>query len=132
KQIGGGIKLAKAMQTADTAAMHAAETRMQKARDNYQRAAELYRANATSQKQRDAYRYDYQEARAEFKQMQSRVEKDKIAVVNAGTGLLPGGSVSNPDVLRAELKQARAEHAHQQNLIHDLTVDSPIAGVVDN
>lgn len=132
QQIGGGIKLAKAMLAADTAAMHAAKTRMQKANENYQRAAELYRANATSEKKRNAYRYDFQAAHAEYNKTQSRVEQDRIAVTNARTGLLPGGKIGNPGVLRAELKHAKAKRAQQQNLIQDLTINSPIAGVVDN
>lgn len=131
RQIGSGIKLAKAMLAADTAAMHAAKTRMEKAQNNYQRAQKLHQVNAGTEKQLDNLRYTYQAARDDYKKAQSRVQQDKIAVTSARTGLLPGGKISNPEVLGTQLKQAKAERAHQLNLISDLSVKSPINGVVD-
>lgn len=131
QQIGGGVKSAKATLAADKAAMHAAKSRMQKAHDNYTRAENLYKAHGGTEKQRDIYRYDYQSARAEYKKSQSQVQQDKVAIANAKTGLLAGGQISNPDVLETQLKQAKAKQAHQQNKIDDLSVQSPIHGIVD-
>ncbi|MES1953745.1 HlyD family secretion protein [Salinisphaera hydrothermalis] len=131
QQIAGGVKSAKAMLAADTAAMHAARSRMGKAHDNYVRAQNLYEAKGGTEKQRDIYRYDYQSAQADYKKAQSQVQQDQVAVANARTGLLAGGQISNPNVLQTQLKQAKARRAHQQNTLDDLTVKSPIHGVVD-
>ncbi|AWN15350.1 HlyD family secretion protein [Salinisphaera sp. LB1] len=131
QQIAGGVKSAKAMLAADTAAMHAAKSRMEKAHDNYVRAENLYKAHGGTQKQRDIYRYDYHSAQADYKKAQSQVQQDQVAVANARTGLLAGGRITNPNVLQTQLKQAKAKRAHEQNKIDDLTVTSPIHGIVD-
>lgn len=130
-QIGGGVDQTQSMLQADIAAMHAAKAHMNKAHDNYRRAENLYKAHGGTEKQRDIYRFDYQSAQADYRRAQTQVETDKVAIANAKTGLLPGGQISNPDVLKSQLKVARAELAHQQNMIDDLAVRSPIAGVVD-
>lgn len=131
QQIGGGVDSAEATRAADIAAMHAAKARVDKAHDNYVRAQNLYEAKGGTEKQRNIYRYDYHSAQAEYKRAQSQVQQDKVAISNARTGLLAGGQINNPDVLQTELKMARAKLAHQQNTIDDLTVTSPIHGVVD-
>lgn len=131
QQIAGGVKSAQSMLAADEAAMHAAKARMEKAHDNYVRAENLYKARGGTEKQRDIYRYDYQSAQADYKKAQSQIQQDQVAVSNARTGLLSGGQITNPDVLKTRLKQALAKRAHQQNMIDDLTVQSPIRGVVD-
>lgn len=131
RQIAGGVDQTQSMLTADKAAQDAAKARMDKAHDNYRRAQNLYEAHGGTEKQRDIYRYDYQSAKAEYAKAQSQVAMDEIAIANARTGLLPGGQISNPDVLRTQLKVARAELAHQQNMIDDLAVKAPIKGVVD-
>ena len=131
QQIDGGVEQTQSMLAADIAAKHAAKSRMDKAQDNYRRAENLYKAHGGTQKQRDIYRFDYQSSQAEYERAQSRVKTDKVAIANARTGLLPGGQISNPDVLESQLKVARAELDHQQNMIDDLAVTSPINGVID-
>ncbi|MDA3920284.1 MAG: HlyD family secretion protein [Salinisphaera sp.] len=131
KQIGGGVRQTQSMLAADMAGMHAAKARMDKAQDNYRRAENLYKAHGGTQKQRDIYRFDYQSAQADYQRAQTQVDTDKIAIANAHTGLLPGGQITNPNVLKSQLKVAHAELAHQQNMIDDLAVRSPIKGVVD-
>lgn len=131
QQIGGGVDSAQARLAADKSAMAAAKARMEKAHNNYTRAENLYEAKGGTEKQRDIYRYDYQSAQADYQRAQSQVKQDQVAIANARTGLLSGGQVTNPDVLKSQLEIARAKLAHQQNMIDDLTVKSPIHGVVD-
>ena len=131
QQIAGGVKSAQAMLASDRAAVNAAKARMEKAHDNYVRAENLYKAHGGTEKQRDIYRYDYESAQADYKKAQSQVQQDQVAVANAKTGLLAGGQITNPSVLQTQLKQAKAKRAHQQNMIDDLTVKSPINGIVD-
>ncbi|RJS91480.1 HlyD family secretion protein [Salinisphaera sp. Q1T1-3] len=131
QQISGGVDSAQAMLAADRAAVQAAKARMGKAHDNYVRAQNLYEAKGGTEKQRDIYRFDYQSAKAEYQRAQSQVQQDEVAVTNARTGLLSAGQITNPDVLKSQLKIARARLAHQQNMIDDLRVASPIHGVVD-
>lgn len=130
-QVGGGVDQTQSMLQADKAAMQAAKARMHKARDNYHRAEKLYKAHGGTEKQRDIYRFDYQSAQADYQRAQTQIKTDKVAIANARTGLLPGGQVTNPDVLKSQLKVARAKLAHQQNMISDLAVRSPIDGVID-
>ena len=132
QQIAGGVDQTTSMLAADIAAMHAAASRVGKARDNYQRAQKLYEAHSGSQKQRDIYRYDYQSAQADYQRAQSQVATDRVSIANARSGILPGGQTSvTPKVLQSQLKIARAQLAHQQNMINDLAVKSPIHGVID-
>lgn len=131
QQISGGVQSAKAMLDADQAAAHAAKVRMEKAHSNYVRAENLYKSHSGTEKQRDIYRYDYESARAEYKKAKSQIKMDKVSVANAKTGLLSGGQITNPNVLKTKLKIAKAKRAHQQNTIHDLAVRSKIGGVVD-
>ncbi|WP_348760653.1 HlyD family secretion protein [uncultured Salinisphaera sp.] len=131
QQIGGGVASAKARLAADQSARAAAKARMDKAHNNYVRAQNLYEAKGGTEKQRDIYRYDYESAQADYRRAQSQVKQDQVMIANAKTGLLAGGQVGNPDVLKSQLAIARAELAHQQNMIDDLTVASPIHGVVD-
>lgn len=130
-QVGGGVDQTESMLQADKAAMQATRARMHKARDNYRRAEKLYKAHGGTEKQRDIYHFDYQSAQADYQRAQTQVKTDKVAIANAKTGLLPGGQVTNPDVLKSQLKVAQAQLAHQQNMIDDLTVRSPIDGVID-
>jgi membrane fusion protein (multidrug efflux system) len=131
QQISGGVDSAKARLVADQAAVKAAQARMSKAHSNYVRAERLYKAHSGTEKQRDIYHYDYESAKAEYKKAQSQIKLDKVAIANAKTGLLAGGQITNPDVLKTQLKIAQAKQAHQQNMIHDLVVRSKIDGVVD-
>ena len=131
QQIGGGVDSARARLAADKSAMAAAKARMEKAHNNYTRAQNLYEAKGGTEKQRDIYRYDYQSAQADYQRAQSQVKQDQVAIANAKTGLLSAGQVTNPDVLKSQLDITRAKLAHQQNMIDDLTVKSPIHGVVD-
>ncbi len=131
QQIGGGVDSAQARLAADKSAMAAAKARMEKAQNNYTRAQNLYEAKGGTEKQRDIYRYDYQSAQADYQRAQSQVKQDQVAIANAKTGLLSAGQVTNPDVLKSQLEIARAKLAHQQNMIDDLSVKSPIHGVVD-
>lgn len=139
-QLSGGVEQTKDMLKADQAAADAAKANMAKARNTYRRSQKLYQAHGATQQQRDVDRYSYQAARASYAQARRQVAVDRIALENAKTGMLSGGqiSVSNPDVLKKELSvmqsqlaEARATLAHQQNRINDLTVKSPIVGVVD-
>src|SRR5699024_5878415 len=131
EQIAGGVKAAKATLAADQAAVDVAKADMQKKHKGYERARKLYASNSGSRKNLDTHRYDYEAAKAYYTQSQGQVQLDQVAIANAQTGLLPGGRVTPPAILKTQLKIARAQLAHQQNKIHDLTVRSHGAGVVD-
>src|SRR5699024_3472632 len=131
EQIAGGVKAAQATLAADLAAVDVAKADMQKKHKGYDRARKLYASHSGSSKNLDTPRYEYEAAKAHYKQTQGQVQLDKVAVANAQTGLLPGGRVTPPAILESQLKIARAELAHQENKIHDLTVRSHGAGVVD-
>ncbi len=139
-QLTGGVAQTKSMLTTDRAAASAAKADMEKARNKARRAEKLYKAHGVSQQQRDVDRYNYQAAKASYTRAQRQVAVDRIALANAKTGMLTGPqmSVGNPHVLQkqlsvmqSQLNEAKASLAHQQNQIADLTVKSPINGVVD-
>lgn len=140
RQISGGTEQTRDNLQADMAAMNAAQANMEKARHNASRSQSLYKQNGVSQEERDIDRYTYQSAQAEYERAQRQVKMDRIALENAGTGMLtnPSTTVDNPQVLENEravmqrqLAEARAELAHQTNRIADLTIAAPLAGVVD-
>lgn len=140
QNLSGGIKQTRQMLDADIAGAQAAKAQMQKAHNKAQRAAKLYEVHGATGQQRDTTHYNYQAARASYRQAKAKVTVDKIALANAKTGMLSGGlkSVPNPGVLKdkldaiqSQLKEAQAKLAHQKNRVKDLTVRSPIDGVVD-
>lgn len=140
RQISGGKKQMQDVLKADIAAARAAKANMNKAHQDAQRSAALYKRHGVSTAERDTDRYAYRAARAEHDRAQRQVGVDRIALENARTGLLtsPKAIVDNPEVLeneRAVLKRklaaAQAELEHQRTQLDDLTVSAPIAGVVD-
>lgn len=139
-KIAGGIKQTQDTLDADIAAMNAAEAQMHKAAHDAQRSQQLYVRHGVSASERDADRYAYQSAQAQYQRAKHRVAADRIALANAKTGMISvaAANIDIPEVLqkqhqvlKRQLDEAKAKLAHQDNRIADLTVAAPIAGVVD-
>lgn len=137
KQFKGGLNMTHQELTASKAAMAAAKARLVQARKDYQRSDALLAKHSVSQQQRDADYYAYLAAQAEYRQAKQEVAVSQAQADNAEVGFtqmpLPNPSVlrSQLKVSRQELAQARARLSQEKLRIADLTVPSPIGGVVN-
>lgn len=140
KQIASGVKQAKAALAADQAKLKVAKAKLAQARDKAQRTQRLYKTNSATKQQRNTTRYTAHARARDVNAAKKQVQFDKVAVANAKTGLLsrPPMHLTNAKIakkhlktLRDQLAAARAAVKHEQNRLHDLTVVSPINGVVD-
>ncbi|WP_163647721.1 HlyD family secretion protein [Modicisalibacter sp. 'Wilcox'] len=137
KQFKGGLNMTHQELTASKAAMAAAKARLVQARKDYQRSDALLAKHSVSQQQRDADYYAYLAAQAEYRQAKQEVAVSQAQADNAEVGFtqmpLPNPSVlrSQLKVARQELAQARARLSQEKLRIADLTVPSPIGGVVN-
>jgi len=139
-QLKGGIRETRDRLKADESALKSAKAVMESAQKTYQRSKDLIASGAVSVQKRDEDYYNYLDARAALERAKRQVAIDRTALANARTGLMtsPTMPLPNPDLLRAQLKvtrqalkQAEAELREQQVRVDDMTVVSPIDGVVD-
>jgi membrane fusion protein (multidrug efflux system) len=121
-------------------ARDSARALMEVAEKAYQRSRELVDTGGVSVQQRDEDYYDFLSARAALERARHRVELERAALANARRGLMatprmplpePGLLRSELEVMELELEQARADLREQRAHLDDMTVRSPIAGVVD-
>ncbi|NNC23677.1 HlyD family secretion protein [Salinisphaera sp. USBA-960] len=140
RQTQSGVRQAKASLAADKAQLNVARAKQKRARDKAQRTQRLYKSNSVSKRKRNATRYMAQARTKAVNAAAKQVQFDKVALANAKTGLLtePPMRLTNPKVTKKHLKTLRNQRAaaraavkHQQNRLHDLSVVSPITGVVD-
>lgn len=140
KQTQSGVKQAQATLAADQANLKVAQAKQRKARDQAQRAERLYKADSISKRKRNRSRYTAQARDRSVKAAKQKVQYDKLALSNTKTGLFsqPPVRLPNAKVTKKRLKTLRDQRAaaqaavkHQKNHLDDLTVQSPIAGVVD-
>ncbi len=140
KQTASGVKQAKATLATDQAKLKVAKAKLAQARDKAQRTQRLYKTNSASKQQRNTTRYTARARARAVNAAKKQVQFDKVAVANAKTGQLsrPPMHLTNAKIakkrlktLRDQLAAARAAVKHEQNRVHDLTVVSPINGVVD-
>lgn len=139
-QLNGGIQETRDELQADESALQAAKAVMDSAEKTYKRSKDLVHSGAVSAQKRDEDYYNYLSALADYERAKRQVVVDHTALANAQTGLMssPQMVLPNPNLLRAqlqvteqELAQAKADLQHQQVHLNDMTVRSPLKGIVD-
>lgn len=140
KQLKGGMTLTGRQLEASKAAEKAAQARLTEAQRDFQRSDKLYQKRSVSEQRRDQDYYAYQAALAEHAQAQQEVQVSQALSDNAQVGFINGSQMPlpNPDVMRQqvqiarqELAEAQAKLEEEQLRIADLTIDSPVDGIVD-
>lgn len=140
KQFQGGLNISSEELDASKAAEQAAKARLVQARKDFKRSDALYEKHSVSQQRRDQDYYEYQAAEAEYQQARQQVAVSQAQVTNAHVGFLNGvqAPLPSPSVLRTQLEVARQELAQAQARLEeeklriaDLTIPSPIGGVVN-
>ncbi|KAF0803754.1 secretion protein HlyD [Alcanivorax xiamenensis] len=140
QQFEGGLHITSQELQSARAAEKAARARLTQARKDFERSDALHQRGAVSQQQRDQDYYTYQAAQAEYQRSREEVAVSQAQADNAHVGFLNGVQVPLPPptvmkaqvrIARQQLEEARARLAQQELRLRDLTVRSPINGVVN-
>lgn len=139
QQFQGGLAITSQELDSAKAAAKAAKARLVRARKDYQRSQTLFEKGSVSQQRRDQDYYSYKAAKAEYQHAQQEVAVSQAQAKNAHVGFLNGVQVPlpPPTVMRAQIKiaqqevdKAAARLKEQKLRLRDLTLYSPIDGVV--
>ncbi|AFT72251.1 Secretion protein HlyD [Alloalcanivorax dieselolei B5] len=140
QQFEGGLHITSQQLQSVKAAERAAQARLTQARKDFERSDALHQRGAVSQQQRDQDYYTYQAAQAEYQRSREEVAVGQAQADNAHVGFLNGVQVPLPPptvmkaqvgIARQQLEEAKARLAQQELRLEDLTVRSPINGVVN-
>lgn len=140
KHLKGGIQETQDELDADKSTLQAAKAVMDSTEKTYNRSRDLVKTGAVTAEKRDLDYYNYLSALADYDRAKRQIAVDHTALANARTGLMssPQMVLPTPKLLRAQMQvtrqalaEAQADLQHQQLRLNDMTVRSPLDGVID-